>query len=159
MSYLSVKMDNFFISTHRWFHPHRNNRQPPQGMPGKTTRAVWRCKTARSATLYGSFGSAEQAVWPTAWASATCKPGRSHALAGPAATPLGAKPREQKAGRAHHCERPAHFFKKKSDLKCMYNNTLIPQHFDLTLFISSWATKSCSGFCHVRNFTYLSVVK
>ena len=36
-------------------------------------------------------------------------------------------------------------------------NTLIPQHFDLTLFISSWATKSCSGFCHVRFFTYLSV--
>ena len=35
--------------------------------------------------------------------------------------------------------------------------TLIPQHFDLTLFISSWATKSCSGFCHVRFFTYLSV--
>ena len=35
--------------------------------------------------------------------------------------------------------------------------SLIPQHFDLTLFISSWATKSCSGFCHVRFFTYLSV--
>ena len=35
--------------------------------------------------------------------------------------------------------------------------TLIPQHFDLTLFISTWATKSCSGFCHVRFFTYLSV--
>ena len=31
--------------------------------------------------------------------------------------------------------------------------SLIPQHFDLTLFISSWATKSCSGFCHVRGFT------
>ena len=35
--------------------------------------------------------------------------------------------------------------------------SLIPQHFDLTLFISSWATKSCSGFCHVRFFTYFSV--
>ena len=35
--------------------------------------------------------------------------------------------------------------------------TLIPQHFDLTLFISSCATRSCSGFCHVRFFTYLSV--
>ena len=35
--------------------------------------------------------------------------------------------------------------------------TLIPQHYNLTLFISSWATKSCPGFCHVRFFTYLSV--
>ena len=34
---------------------------------------------------------------------------------------------------------------------------LIPQLFSLTLFITSWATISCSGFCHVRNFTYLSV--
>ena len=37
--------------------------------------------------------------------------------------------------------------------------TLIPQHYNLTLFISSWATKSCPGFCHVRIFTYLSVAK
>ena len=36
---------------------------------------------------------------------------------------------------------------------------LIPQHYNLTLFISSWATKSCPGFCHVRIFTYLSVAK
>ena len=42
-------------------------------------------------------------------------------------------------------------------VKLMKKWTLIPQHFDLTLFISSWATKSCSGFCHVRFFTYLSV--
>ena len=35
--------------------------------------------------------------------------------------------------------------------------TLIPQLFSLTLFITSWATTSCSGCCHVRNFTYLSV--
>ena len=42
-------------------------------------------------------------------------------------------------------------------LRLKSNFTLIPQHFDLTLFISSWATKSCSGFCHVRFFTYLSV--
>ena len=34
--------------------------------------------------------------------------------------------------------------------------TLIPQLFSLTLFITSWATISCPGFCHVRNFTYLS---
>ena len=38
----------------------------------------------------------------------------------------------------------------------MYS-TLIPQHFSLTLFITSRATISCPGFCHVRNFTYLSV--
>ena len=37
--------------------------------------------------------------------------------------------------------------------------SLIPQHYNLTLFISSWATKSCPGFCHVRIFTYLSVAK
>ena len=37
-------------------------------------------------------------------------------------------------------------------------NTLIPQHYSLTFFISTWATKSCPGFCHVRNFTYLSDV-
>ena len=37
--------------------------------------------------------------------------------------------------------------------------TLIPQHYKLTLFISSRATKSCPGFCHVRIFTYLSVAK
>ena len=44
--------------------------------------------------------------------------------------------------------------------------SLIPQHFSLMAFLSSWATKSsstreaakpsCSGFCHVRFFTYLS---
>ena len=38
-------------------------------------------------------------------------------------------------------------------------DSLIPQHYNLTLFISSWATKSCPGFCHVRIFTYLSVAK
>ena len=37
--------------------------------------------------------------------------------------------------------------------------SLIPQHYNLTLFISSRATKSCPGFCHVRIFTYLSVAK
>ena len=35
--------------------------------------------------------------------------------------------------------------------------SLIPQHYNLIFFISTWATKSCSGLCHVRNFTYLSV--
>ena len=35
--------------------------------------------------------------------------------------------------------------------------TLIPQNHYKLYFLSTWATKSCSGFCHVRNFTYLSV--
>ena len=35
--------------------------------------------------------------------------------------------------------------------------TLIPQHYYKYNFLSTWATKSCSGFCHVRFFTYLSV--
>ena len=39
----------------------------------------------------------------------------------------------------------------------IFSKTLIPQHYNLTLFISSWATKSCPGFCRVRFFTYLSV--
>ena len=34
---------------------------------------------------------------------------------------------------------------------------LIPQHYNLTLFISSWATISCLGFCRVRFFIYLKV--
>ena len=34
---------------------------------------------------------------------------------------------------------------------------LIPQNHYKLYFLSTWATKSCSGFCHVRNFTYLSV--
>ena len=33
--------------------------------------------------------------------------------------------------------------------------TLIPQHYCKLNFLSTWATKSCSGFCHVRIFTYL----
>ena len=37
--------------------------------------------------------------------------------------------------------------------------TLIPQHYYKLNFLSTWATKSCSGFCHVRIFTYLSVAK
>ena len=32
-------------------------------------------------------------------------------------------------------------------------NTLIPQHYYKIFFLSTWATKSCSGFCHVRGFT------
>ena len=35
--------------------------------------------------------------------------------------------------------------------------SLIPQNHYKLYFLSTWATKSCSGFCHVRNFTYLSV--
>ena len=46
----------------------------------------------------------------------------------------------------------------KDDKRKIYRS-LIPQHYNLTLFISSWATKSCPGFCHVRIFTYLSVAK
>ena len=30
---------------------------------------------------------------------------------------------------------------------------LIPQHYYKIFFLSTWATKSCSGFCHVRGFT------
>ena len=37
--------------------------------------------------------------------------------------------------------------------------TLFPQHYNLIFFISTWATVSCSEFCHARNFTYLSVAK
>ena len=37
--------------------------------------------------------------------------------------------------------------------------TLIPQHYYKLNFLSTWATKSCSGFCYVRIFTYLSVAK
>ena len=35
--------------------------------------------------------------------------------------------------------------------------SLIPQNHYKLYFLSTWATKSCSGFCYVRNFTYLSV--
>ena len=34
--------------------------------------------------------------------------------------------------------------------------SLFPQHYNLIFFIRTWATISCSGFCHVRNFTYKS---
>ena len=37
--------------------------------------------------------------------------------------------------------------------------TLIPQHYYKYNFLSTWATKSCSGFCHVKEFTYISVAK
>ena len=37
--------------------------------------------------------------------------------------------------------------------------TLIPQHYYKLNFLSTWATKSCPGFCHVEEFTYLSVAK
>ena len=37
--------------------------------------------------------------------------------------------------------------------------TLIPQHYYKLNFLSTSATKSCSGFCPVRIFTYLSVAK
>ena len=40
----------------------------------------------------------------------------------------------------------------------MYKS-LIPQHYYKLNFLSTSATKSCSGFCHVRIFTYLSVAK
>ena len=43
-----------------------------------------------------------------------------------------------------------------SPISCGFEETLIPQLFSLTLFIIFWATISCSRFCHVRNFTYLS---
>ena len=41
---------------------------------------------------------------------------------------------------------------------CLYY-FLIPQHYYKLNFLSTRATKSCSGFCHVRVFTYLSVAK
>ena len=31
--------------------------------------------------------------------------------------------------------------------------SLIPQHYYKIFFLSTRATKSCSGFCHVRGFT------
>ena len=37
--------------------------------------------------------------------------------------------------------------------------TLIPQHYNIKHILISWAAKSCSGFCHVRFFTYLSAAK
>ena len=37
--------------------------------------------------------------------------------------------------------------------------SLIPQHYYKLNFLSTWATKSCPGFCHVVEFTYLSVAK
>ena len=37
--------------------------------------------------------------------------------------------------------------------------SLIPQHYCKLNFLSTWATKSCPGFCHVEEFTYLSVAK
>ena len=46
-----------------------------------------------------------------------------------------------------------------SSLKTFFMITLIPQHYCKLNFLSTWATKSCSGFCHVRIFTYLSVAK
>ena len=36
---------------------------------------------------------------------------------------------------------------------------LIPQHYYKLNFLSSWATKRCSGFCYIRISTYLSVAK
>ena len=39
------------------------------------------------------------------------------------------------------------------------SSALIPQHYYKLNFLSTWATKSCSGFCHVEEFTYLSVAK
>ena len=36
---------------------------------------------------------------------------------------------------------------------------LIPQHYYKYNFLSTWATKSCPGFCHVEECTYLSVAK
>ena len=41
---------------------------------------------------------------------------------------------------------------------CLYY-FLIPQHYYKLNFLSTRATKSCSGFCHVRVFTHLSVAK
>ena len=38
----------------------------------------------------------------------------------------------------------------------IFNQTQISQYFSLTFFLSSWATKYCPGFCHVRFSTYLS---
>ena len=41
----------------------------------------------------------------------------------------------------------------------IYQYPLIPQHYYKTNFLSTWATKSCPGFCSVEEFTYLSVAK
>ena len=54
-------------------------------------------------------------------------------------------------------------FLKISLLRLYYSKSfktaLIPQHYYKYNFLSTWATKSCSGFCHVRFFTYLSAAK